>query len=455
MSNVKHFKASVLESQKYGFIFSMSKVKMSRQSELLLALSVVFITLHLISAQSISTVDKELHQVSNSLFNTVSRIRSALDDLKQKLNKAIDSSKPTTALSDLVAELKKMRDLTTKLMTIKNDEQYHHILSCDDVVSKIQTIKLDINTCVQLNLEIAQNTISLLVQYNIVCSTFVSNYYLMTEIQRLTVQSALTAFTIVNNYYNHYISTLVLSISEYNLINVELLNLKKNLCSCPTQLKSSSASTFASLDKTLSEIEGSVEKSEFRIRKITTDAYNIATSFGPTLNTIKTLLNEYRKLSTTDAVKATLTCDDALIKSAFVKYKSQKYYLTQLEASTNATLIFVDYYNLNELFTTNFMSLKDVQKRYFKNEIATLLNLIDAFQEYILTLITAQIKLLQLQSVADKAQSDSCRCTERSGKSLTIAQTSMVTVSTSARIFESSEKPFTTTDHEILADFAL
>lgn len=388
--------------------------------------------INLVTTQSISSVDWEFQQVWNSVVDRENRIRSALGDLQQKLNNTIDSFQSTGSLTALVTALKNMRNLTIDLITINNYGTYQPTSSCNDVSGRIGTIFLDINMCAQVNIKNAVNASSLMVQYNIVYATYVTNYYLLSDIQKQSVQTVLTAWTIVNDEYNQYALTLVMAVYKYNVIYVELVTLRTNFCSCPSQLSASAASSLATVDSSLTQLQSSVDESEGRVRNVTIDALakaNVASSdvktngyftdLTNTVNTIATLLKGYLTLTTSDMINSTSTCDDAASKIAFIKYKWQKYYQSQLEAGKNTTFILVQYNTLNALYTINLASFSDSQKKNVQLVIDALSTLSDSFRQYILSLITAQVKLLQLQFDANQARSVSCSCTGVAGNNST------------------------------------
>ena len=393
------------------------------QSALFLTFLAAFGGFPCTASQAVTSVDWELQQVVSSVIDRENRIKSALGDLQKKLSSNIDSFKLNAALSALVTAMETMKDLAVKLITINNYGPYQPTSNCDDVISKIGTIKFDIDLCARVNVNNAVNATLLMVQYNIVYATYLANYYLLSDDQRQSVQCLLTSWTVVNDEYNQYTLTLVMAIYKYNVIYVELVTLKKSLCSCSLQLSAASVSNVASLDNTLKQIQEMIDQVEGRIRNVSTDAYNKAnvassdtksnayfTQLINTLNTITTLLRGYQKITTTDVINPIINCDDVASRSAFTKYKWQKYYQAQIEASKNATVILVQYSTLNSLYAINLLSLSNKQKEDVQFVIAALLSLSDAYKQYILSLITAQVKLLQLQPIADTTRSESCKC---------------------------------------------
>ena len=399
---------------------------MFKLGTLFLLFTVVFKHPQLAVSQSISSVDWEFQQVYGSLVDRENRIQSALGDLQKKLSSTVNNFVTSNTSSDLVTAMKIMRNLTMNLITINNYGPYEPTTTCNDIASNIGTIIFDINMCARINMNNAVNATLLMVQYNILYSTYLINYYSLSDVQRQNVQSLLTAWSIANDEYNQYTLTLVMAIYKYNVIYIELVILKNNFCSCPSQLSPNSATSLENVDRKLSQIQGSVDQSESSIRNISTDAFNKAnvassdiksnsnlTQIINTLDTIVTLVKGYQKITTTDVINATANCDDAATKTAFIKYKWQEYYQAQIEASKNFTFVLVQYNTLNAFFVSSSIAFSSSQKQTVQLTITALSNLTEIFRQYIISLITAQVQLLQLQIVADQAKSDSCKCTER------------------------------------------
>lgn len=390
-------------------------------------LSVLFVFAVSVSAQTatISSTDWEFQQIVNSLVERENRVKDLNAKLLPKIDAAIKDLQANGALSLTVEALKKVRAYLVDLSTVSSYGAENTTLTCTDLAAKIASIQYDILRCYRIKFEVDVNATLLLVQWGNLNTAFVANYLFMTDNQRRDVQSILTSLYLLVDEYNQYGLTLLMAAYKYARLYIELVFCKKTYCSCPVALSANSTTALATVDKSIVEIQTTIDKFEADIRALALNITNQIAAVNPslktnslfvlltsTLDSITTLMSGYLKLTTNDIINATITCDDAAMKVAFIEYKIELYYQTELEAAKNATFVLFHLNNLVAYYAANTFYFSEAQKQSLQSIIATMTSLVDKFGQYILNLCISISKLLLMYCEAKFARMASCNCTE-------------------------------------------
>lgn len=377
---------------------------------------------------TMSSTDWEFQQILQSIMDRETRVKGLASDLISKINAAIGVVKPNATRT--VTALENVRTYLSSLITVDSYGKTNPANTCNDVALRIANIKFDIEKCYKIKFEVDVNATLLVVQWNLLFGASTGNYFDMAANQRSSVQSVLTPLFLLIDEYNQYSLTLFLAACKYVRLYVELQFVKKNVCSCPDTLSSSATSALATIDTSLKEIQTKIDNIEYNIRNISTDVISKITAVNPQLKTnssfnilttnldsITTLLTGYLKLKTTNMINATLTCDDAASKVAFIQYKLDLYIQTQLEAAKNASFVLYQLGSLNINYPLVSAMMSEAQRTSVKAIIASLGTLVDQYTTYVINLSVSIVKLSIALFNAKTARSSSCSCSQTSNSS--------------------------------------
>lgn len=378
-----------------------------------------------VNSQTISTVDTELSQIHSVLMSKENIIKTAIKVLQGNIAVAIDATSATQAFT-LKESLQKLQDLLGSLVTVATYGPYTSASTCNDVTSKCNEVLFQIKWGCQINFDVVKNNTQLLIHWNNLNVAYLSNFHTLTNDQREKIQIVLTATNILYNHYNQYSIAIVGAIVKYGILYVHLLFFKNNLCvaSCPTALSAGSQTELSKIDASVKQIQTTLNLLETAVRDAAVKALTDVDKASPdirlnpvfisittTFNSVSTLLKEIQTLTTSDSVNVTMNCDGAALQIAFIKFKLLQYIQANTQIGSNSTILFSQYGNLQTQCALNYLTLSATQKQNLEAAMGSLLNLAEAFRQYLLALATSSVKLVVLLFESQNARGMSCNCT--------------------------------------------
>jgi hypothetical protein len=209
----------------------------------------IVLSLHLLSfvatqSPSIGSVDGELQHIRSVLSAKENIIIGMIKELQLR----ITATNETVVLSQIKTIIMELKELLTSLSTVSSYESYQSTVNCNDVPAKVSEVLFDIKYGLQINVDVLKNSTSFLIKLNNLNVAYVVNYHILTNDQKDKVQAVITSANILYNEYIQYNVALVGAIFKYQLVYINLLFLKVNLCSCPTELSTSSRSALSTVD---------------------------------------------------------------------------------------------------------------------------------------------------------------------------------------------------------------
>lgn len=384
----------------------------------------LLLSVDLSTGQTMSSTDWEFQQVLNSMIERENRVIALITKILPQLNATITDLKANGALTLTVNALISVRDFIMALSTTTNYAGWNTTVSCTDMALIIGNINYDIQKAWKIKIDVDVNGTLLFVQIANLNVAFVTNYLYMTDAQRQSVQSVVTQLTLLFDEYNTYDLTLAAAIYKYVRLYIELLFCKKTFCSCPVALSANSTAALATVDSGIKDIIATVDPHEVNIRNMSTDIIAKIAAINPnlklnslfifittTLDTISTLMKGYQLLTTNAIINASVTCDDAAMKVAFIEYQLELYWQNNIEAAKNATFVLYQLNALNTFYLANYYSLTDAQRQGIQGVITAMTNLAVEFGQYILSVVVAWVRLFILLLDSKFARGASCNCT--------------------------------------------
>lgn len=383
---------------------------------------IFLVAITFVSAQrSMVSTDVQLWQIVGVLTNREVVIKDTIGLLQAKIAIALAATPANAAVN---AELTKVSTLLNDFVTVSTYGQPNTSLTCDEVLVKASKVLFEIQFSARINVDVVVNNTKVACALGALNTQFVINFYSLTADQRVKYQAVITYLYILIDNYNQYSIAIALAIFKYSLVYVDLLFMKTSLCVCPTKLSTTSAKSLTDIDLYLKQIQMAVDEREASIRNVSISSSAMITTMGVsikanaaltsvsvTLDTIKNLMVGYSKTTTAEVINATVSCDDAALKLAFIEHKIMMYNHATVEASINASAVLVQIAYLTGYYYGE-TKLTSAQKTDIQSLIINLNNIVETMRQDILTLVTAIVKLWQLWFDARLARYGSCNCTD-------------------------------------------
>jgi len=375
---------------------------------------------------TLAGTDWQLHQTENSLVSREVVIKSTISELQVKVEKAVKSVAQNTVTGLVTKSLEKLKSLLTELATVDTYKKRNEI-NCDNIALRASKMLFEIQDVYKTNLNVITNNTKVNLASVELKVYFAANYFILTNDQRADVQSVVTGLIILVDNYFQYSVALVSAAVRYGLLYIDLLHCKNVYCTCPGQLNPASSGALSTVDNSLKQILIIVENREATIRDtvLKTTAYinefnsdirknPMLSSVSITLDNIVTILSGYLKLTTNEIINGTSNCDEAAMKVEFIKQKVSVLNQAIIEANINSSKVLVQLSALTACIASNYNLLSQAQRDNLQNVKTSLNNILEAFRQYVYTLLTASVKLnLQLLE-ARTARYGSCNCTDKS-----------------------------------------
>lgn len=395
----------------------------------------IFSRSSLAQTATVASTQYGLSKIVSDLVNQENRVKGAIATAQTQVNAAITALQGVAAAADIVAALTATKNFLTNAATVNDYGSPNVTLSCSNLPGVAAGIQFNVRTCYSINSRCAGNSTFLMSYRAQINAAYQLKMSSLSASQNSAVQAALTALASANNAYVQYTAALVTAVVSYSMIYVQLLFLKKNVCSCPANLPTTAVSTMSTIDSTIASVQTSVAAAEAKIiadaktlaSKIATTNADLKTnsalvSISNTLDTILTLVSGLFSLNTFVAANSTKNCDDAAITIALVQYKLAQYYKTNIEVATNATYLLYNLGLLNTYYVAQYTKLSGPQIAGIEAVKTAINTLLEDFRQYMVALVAGWAKLLPLVLQCQTA-SAGCACSGGSGGGATDPET--------------------------------
>jgi hypothetical protein len=385
----------------------------------------LFIAVKLVFAQNptINSTFLKLANVDENVIKSEKNIKNDAMKIDSNLFSVVKQFKSNPVLSDVTAELESLRGFLRNIASVSNFEYTNSsVKTCNEIVLKTSNLKYEIQKCSKIQYEVEMNSTLLQRRMSKINQVFVMNYFDEYDYKSKIDEVTRTLLNLIGQYYQYSMS-LFAAIRSYTQLTMDLIYLKTTFCECPKSPPENLKSTMVEVDNSLKTIQMQITQREASLRNISAKNSAIVKEFHAVmkknsmfvamtgiLDSIIGFLSEFEKISTTNFINPTSSCDNVVGKVALIENKIDVCNRNVLQIDRNATSLFTSMFELNKEFSKNIKLLQNTERKKIQEILNNASSIGEEVRQYILILTVSLMKFVGQLDKAETLRNENCKC---------------------------------------------